>query len=147
MMPSPLLLVSLSLLLPSALAAADVICENLPKNQCAFAVSSSSKRCILESYRGVGAQTEYECGTSDIGVARISAHVETDECINSCGVDRNSVGISSDLLTELRFLDRLCSPECFQRCANIIDLYYNLAAAEGRANLYQLRLFLDAENG
>ncbi|ONK62014.1 uncharacterized protein A4U43_C08F35910 [Asparagus officinalis] len=120
---------SLFLFIPSTCAS--VICEDLPQDQCAFAVSLSSKRCVLESYRRDDGRTEYKCQTSEIGVGRIFDHVESDQCIRDCGVERNSVGISSDALLEPQFLDRLCSPECFQHCANIIDLYYNLAAGEG----------------
>ncbi|PHT36221.1 hypothetical protein CQW23_23921 [Capsicum baccatum] len=58
-------------------------------------------------------------------------HIETKECVNACGVDRNSIGISSDSLFEPRLAAKLCSPACYQHCANIVDLYFNLAAEEG----------------
>ena len=118
------------------LRTAGVICEDLSQNKCAFAVSSSSKRCVLESYQRSGAPTEYKCRSSEVGVSRIQDHIETEECVRACGVDRNSVGISSDLLLETQFQDKLCSPECFQNCPNIIDLYYNLAAGEGNCLFY-----------
>lgn len=112
--------------------AAGVICEELPQDLCAYAVSSSSKRCVLEStYQGSGKPAEYQCRTSEVVVERIKDHVETDRCVKACGVDRNSVGISSDALLEPQFAGKLCSPECHQNCPNIIDLYFNLAAGEG----------------
>ncbi|KAJ6838014.1 uncharacterized protein M6B38_322235 [Iris pallida] len=125
------LLVSFSLLLPSPLAAAGVICEELPQDLCSFAISSSSKRCVLESYQRGGGRTEYQCRTSEVAVERFSDLVETDQCVKSCGVDRESVGISSDALLEPQFAAKLCSPSCYQNCPNIIDLYFNLAAGEG----------------
>ena len=124
------LLVSLSGHIHSTLAG--VICEELPQDLCAYAVSSSSKRCVLEStYQGSGKPAEYQCRTSEVVVERIKDHVETDQCVKACGVDRNSVGISSDALLEPQFAGKLCSPECHQNCPNIIDLYFNLAAGEG----------------
>ncbi|EEF34518.1 conserved hypothetical protein [Ricinus communis] len=58
-------------------------------------------------------------------------YIESDECVKACGVDRNSVGISSDALLEPQFTAKLCSPACYQKCSNIVDLYFNLAAGEG----------------
>ncbi|XP_008811495.2 uncharacterized protein LOC103722643 [Phoenix dactylifera] len=75
--------------------------------------------------------TEYQCRTSDVVVHRMSAWIETDECVRACGVDRNSVGISSDSLLEPQFTEKLCSPACHRNCPNIVDLYFNLAAGEG----------------
>ncbi|CAI9759145.1 unnamed protein product [Fraxinus pennsylvanica] len=51
--------------------------------------------------------------------------------MNSCGVDRKSVGISSDAVLDSQFTAKLCSPQCYQNCPNIVDLYYNLALGEG----------------
>ncbi|KAF2315613.1 hypothetical protein GH714_040127 [Hevea brasiliensis] len=31
----------------------------------------------------------------------------------------------------VRFTQQLCSPQCYDSCPNIIDLYFNLAAGEG----------------
>ncbi|XP_008785460.2 uncharacterized protein LOC103704086 [Phoenix dactylifera] len=126
MMTFPLLL--LLLLLPSALAG--VICEDLPQDLCAFAISSSSKRCVLETIPRKGGPTKYQCQTSEVVVERMPGWIETDKCVRACGVDRNSVGISSDSLLEPQFTENLCSPACHQNCPNIIDLYFNLAAAE-----------------
>ncbi|PKA46094.1 hypothetical protein AXF42_Ash015385 [Apostasia shenzhenica] len=126
---------SLYLLLPSSLAS--VICEDLPQDQCAFSISSGGKRCILESYHksgsgGGGGRTEYRCRTSEVAVERqVSDWIESDDCVRACGVDRRTVGISSDSLLDARFTRKLCSPSCYQSCPNIVDLYFNLAAAEG----------------
>ncbi|XP_073003373.1 uncharacterized protein [Typha latifolia] len=125
-----ILLSSVSLLLPSALAG--VICEELPQDLCAFSISWSSKRCLLESVPHSGGRpTEYQCRTSDVVVERMSNWIETEECVRTCGVDRNTVGISSDSLLEPQFTQKLCSPACYQNCPNIVDLYFNLAAGEG----------------
>ncbi|XP_062179669.1 uncharacterized protein LOC133884327 [Phragmites australis] len=123
---------SLSLLLPSALGAT-VACEQLPAELCAFAVSSTSRRCALENTQRAGRPTEYQCRTSEVVVEdhQLSGLVETDCCVRACGVDRATVGISSDSLLDPRVAGALCSPACFQGCPNIVDLYSNLAAAEG----------------
>ena len=109
-----------------------MVCEDLPQDLCAFAISSSSKRCVLESTQHSGRPTEYQCRTSEVVVERMSDWIETDECVRACGADRNSVGISSDSLLEPQFTEKLCSPACHENCPNIIDLYFNLAAGEGK---------------
>ncbi|XP_010262709.1 PREDICTED: uncharacterized protein LOC104601167 [Nelumbo nucifera] len=108
----------------------EIICENLPKDLCAFSIASSGQRCLLETYLTDGT-TEYQCRTSDVIVERMTEWIESDECVRACGVDRNSVGISSDALLEPQFTAKLCSPACYQNCPNIVDLYFNLAAGEG----------------
>ncbi|KAH0458249.1 hypothetical protein IEQ34_013564 [Dendrobium chrysotoxum] len=125
------LFISLSLVLPSALGK-EVICEELPSELCAFAVSSAGKRCVVESYRrGWEKETAYQCRKSEVAVDRLVDWVETDDCVAACGADRRMVGISSDALLDQRFTDKLCSPECYYNCPNMIDLYDNLAAGEG----------------
>ncbi|KAI3885386.1 hypothetical protein MKW92_027358 [Papaver armeniacum] len=108
----------------------EVICENLPKNQCAFAISKDGKRCLIENYVAKDGKTEYQCRTSEVVVEGITDWIETDECVNACGADRNAVGISSDSLMESQFVSKLCSPYCYQNCPNFVDLYFNLAAGE-----------------
>ncbi|KAK4794801.1 hypothetical protein SAY86_012795 [Trapa natans] len=125
----PMALFLSSLFLNVALG--EIICENLPSELCAFSVASSGKRCLLETYKFQGGGMEYQCRTSEIIVERIAGHMESDHCVKICGVDRNSAGISSDALLEPQFTAKLCSPKCYTRCPNIIDLYYNLAAGEG----------------
>ncbi|CAM8960352.1 unnamed protein product [Rhodiola kirilowii] len=113
-------------------ALAEIVCETLLKDKCAFAVASSGNRCVLETYTTRGRFTEYQCKTSDVRAdVKLAGHIETDLCINACGVERKSVGIGSDSLLEAPFLAKLCSPECYQNCDNIVDLYFNLAAGEG----------------
>lgn len=117
-----------SLLLRTSLG--EIICEELPDDVCAFSISSSGKRCLLENLeteKGV----EYQCSTSDVVVQGISEHIETAACVNACGVDRRMIGISSDSLLEPELTSRLCSPDCYHKCPNIIDLYFSLAAGEG----------------
>ncbi|KAG6503071.1 uncharacterized protein LOC121987313 [Zingiber officinale] len=117
-------------LFPSAFGA--VTCEELPKDLCAFAVSSESKRCLLESVHRGGGRTEYQCRTSEVEVEwRMRDWVETDECVRACGVSRDATGISSDALLEPEFVGKLCSAACYRNCPNIVDLYFNLAAGEG----------------
>jgi len=95
---------------------------------CSFSISASGKRCILETANVAG---EFTCRTSAVDVEGIVNHVETDECVSACGVDRKTVGISSDSLMEAGFAAKLCSSACLDYCPNILDLYFNLAAGEG----------------
>ncbi|KAI0527699.1 hypothetical protein KFK09_003304 [Dendrobium nobile] len=126
--PSMALLISISLLLPSSFGS--VICEDLPLDLCAFSISSTGKRCLLEmSFPNM--EHEYQCTMADVKVDRISDWIETDDCVKACGVDRSAVGISSDDFLQPRFTAKLCSSACYQSCPNIVDLYSNLAAAEG----------------
>lgn len=59
--------------------------------------------------------------------------IESDECVNACGLERMSVGLSTDLLLDSHFADMFCSAECLNNCPNLIDLYISLAAGEGKA--------------
>ncbi|GER57854.1 PAR1 protein, partial [Striga asiatica] len=109
----------------------NIRCEDLDRDSCAFSVSSTGKRCVLESRLLRSGLEEYNCDTSEIVADKFYNHVETDKCIRACGVDRRALGISSDSLLDRRFVASLCSDECFQKCPNIVDLYSNLAAGEG----------------
>ncbi|CAA0834367.1 Tubulin beta-8 chain [Striga hermonthica] len=109
----------------------NIRCEDLDRNSCAFSVSSTGKRCVLESRLLRSGSEEYTCGTSEIVADMFNNHIETDKCIRACGVDRWALGISSDSLLDRRCVASLCSDECFQNCPNIADLYFNLAAGEG----------------
>lgn len=113
------------------LGAAELVCEDLPKSVCAFSIASSGKRCLLETSVAGDGSVEYQCRTSEVLVQRMAEYIETDQCVQACGVDRNMVGISSDSLLEPQFTVSLCSPPCYQDCPNIVDLYSNLAAGEG----------------
>lgn len=115
-----------------------LICENLPQELCAFSISSKGKRCLLENYAGANGKVGYQCRTSDVDVGRMSNYIEKEDCVKACGADRKAVGISSDSLMEPQFTAKLCSPNCFQNCPNIIDLYFNLAAGEGNAIEYNI---------
>ncbi|KAI3819062.1 hypothetical protein L1987_12884 [Smallanthus sonchifolius] len=133
-MSSPIFL-SLVLFFASSLflqgALGEIVCEDLPTEVCSFSIASSGKRCLLENYENNNGNTGYQCTTSQVMVERMSEYIETDECVKACGVDRNSVGISSDTLLEPQSVSKICSPTCYQSCPNIVDLYFNLAAAEG----------------
>ncbi|KAM5557345.1 hypothetical protein ABKV19_024632 [Rosa sericea] len=108
-----------------------VTCENLDESTCAFAVSSSAKRCVLEKHVKRSGEEAYTCRTSEIEADKLKDWIESEQCIKSCGLDRKSYGISSDSLLESRFAQKLCSPQCYGSCPNIVDLYFNLAAGEG----------------
>ncbi|PKU73568.1 hypothetical protein MA16_Dca023680 [Dendrobium catenatum] len=108
-------------------------CEQLDRSTCAFAVSFNGLRCLLEKHvRGTGLGEEvYTCRTSGLKANVMAGWVETDTCIAACSLDRETVDISSDSLLDRRFMGRLCSPECFMNCPNIVDLYFSIAAGEG----------------
>ncbi|TKY63391.1 PAR1 protein [Spatholobus suberectus] len=125
----PLVLLLSSLFIYASLA--EMVCEDLPKEVCAFSVASSGKRCLLETEKAADGGVEYQCRTSEVVVERMAEYIETDQCVEACGVDRNSVGISSDAFFEPQFTGKLCSPACYQKCPNIVDLFFNLAAGEG----------------
>ncbi|KAM1054639.1 hypothetical protein ACFX13_002013 [Malus domestica] len=108
-----------------------ITCENLEHDACAFAVSSSGKRCVLEKHVKRSGEEAYTCRTSEIEADNLKDWIESEKCIKSCGLDRKSYGISSDSLLESRFTQKLCSPQCYGNCPNIVDLYFNLAAGEG----------------
>ncbi|KAF8379496.1 hypothetical protein HHK36_028931 [Tetracentron sinense] len=74
-----------------------ITCEKLPTDFCVFSVSSDGTRCMLERYM-VDTRVKYECRSSDALVEGMVDWEETDECIEACGLERKSVGISSDSL-------------------------------------------------
>ncbi|CAJ1952782.1 unnamed protein product [Sphenostylis stenocarpa] len=106
-------------------------CERLDEDTCAFAVSWEGKRCVLEKRVKRSGEEAYTCRTSEIETETQTGHIETDECIKGCGLNRKSFGISSDSLLESGFTQNLCSPHCYETCPNIVDLFFNLAAGEG----------------
>ncbi|XP_047974099.1 uncharacterized protein LOC125216431 isoform X2 [Salvia hispanica] len=123
------LLLALALLVQAAFG--NMECENLEKESCAYAVSSTGKRCVLEKHVRRSGEEEYACTASDIDADKLKNWIESDECIEACGLDRSELGISSDSLLEARFAKQLCSNRCYHNCPNIVDLYFNLAAGEG----------------
>ncbi|KAH7837451.1 hypothetical protein Vadar_014036 [Vaccinium darrowii] len=124
-----ILFLVLSLFLQGALG--EIICEELPVGLCSFSVASSRKRCVLETLASGEGNGAFQCKTSEVEVTRMAEWIESDACIGACGVDRYSIGISSDALLEPRFTAKLCSPACFRNCRNIVNLYYNVALGEG----------------
>ncbi|MCO5565205.1 hypothetical protein L7F22_018878 [Adiantum nelumboides] len=106
-------------------------CEDLPVEDCAFAVSSSGARCVLEKVVKANAAPQYKCQTSIIMAERPTEWIESEDCIKTCGLQRLSVGLSTDALLERDFTKRLCFSECRSKCPNINDLYTKLAAEEG----------------
>ena len=109
----------------------EVKCEKLDKDTCAFAVSSTGKRCVLEQSIKRSGIEGYTCRSSEIEADKVTNIIESDECIKACGLDRKSLGISSDALLESRFTQKLCSVKCLTQCPNVVDLFSNLAAGEG----------------
>uniref|UniRef100_A0A6N2KC46 PAR1 protein n=1 Tax=Salix viminalis TaxID=40686 RepID=A0A6N2KC46_SALVM len=109
----------------------EIACEHLDQDTCAYAISSAGKRCVLEKRVKRTGEEAYTCRTSEIEADRLRNWIETDECIKACGLDRKSLGISTDSLLESSFAQQLCSPQCYDSCPNVVDLYFNLAAAEG----------------
>ncbi|XP_065869679.1 uncharacterized protein [Euphorbia lathyris] len=122
---------ALALLLCLQATLGEIICEHLDQDTCSYAISSTGKRCVLEKNVRRSGEELYSCATSEIEADRLKNWIETDQCIKACGLDRKSLGISSDSLVESTFTQRLCSPQCYDSCPNIVDLYFNLAAGEG----------------
>ncbi|KAI7729694.1 hypothetical protein M8C21_000982 [Ambrosia artemisiifolia] len=112
-------------------AHSEIICEELPIGLCTLSIASSGKRCLLENNVKDNGNMEYQCKTSEIIVKGMNEWIESDECLNACGLHRKTVGISSDSLIEPHFIARLCSDSCYKNCPNIVDLYHNLAIGEG----------------
>eukprot|EP00250_Pteridium_aquilinum_P001572 c11762_g1_i1 orf=166-699(+) len=110
---------------------ATLLCQDLPIDMCAFAVSSMGSRCVLEKMISTHGNVEYECQTSQVNAAEFAEWVETDDCVHSCGINRLTVGISSDALVERGFVKSLCSADCQGGCPNVVDLFDKLAAGEG----------------
>ncbi|KAH6814546.1 PAR1 protein [Perilla frutescens var. frutescens] len=125
------LIASLAFVLILQGALGDLVCEELPVGMCSFSISSSGRRCVLETLQSDGGDREFQCTTSEVTATNMPAYIESDECMSACGLSRNSVGISSDSLLEVQFTRKLCSPQCYYTCPNIVDLYQNLALAEG----------------
>ncbi|KGN57378.1 uncharacterized protein LOC101212311 [Cucumis sativus] len=99
---------------------------------CAFAVSWWGNRCVLEKTVKLDGEEGFTCRTSKImEVKKLRNRVETEKCVRRCGLDRNTLGISSDSLLDTRFTQNLCSSRCYNHCPNIVHLFTNLAAAEG----------------
>ncbi|KAL2508335.1 PAR1 protein [Forsythia ovata] len=109
----------------------ELVCEELPVGLCSFSIASSGKRCLLETFASNDGTLEFQCKTSEVVAINLHEYIEADECVSACGVDRKSIGISSDSLLDSQSTPKLCSPQCYQNCPNIVDLYYNLALGEG----------------
>lgn len=121
----------------SFLWSGDIVCEQLPTELHLFSIASNGRRCILENYVSpTDRKLEYECKTSQVAVDIMHEWIETDDCINAYGVDRESVGISSDALLQPHFTAKLCSSARYLNCPNIVDLYFNLALGEGNSRLW-----------
>ncbi|KAK3017603.1 hypothetical protein RJ639_004837 [Escallonia herrerae] len=107
-----------------------IACENLNKDSGAFAVSSSGKRRVLKKSMKKSGEEAYTCSTSEIEADKLKDWLETDKCIEACGLNRDVLGILSDSLLDHHFMQKLCSLQCYGSCPNIVDLYFSLAAGE-----------------
>ncbi|EFJ27502.1 hypothetical protein SELMODRAFT_412334 [Selaginella moellendorffii] len=119
------------LCISGAIAGSRLECEDLPPQDCAFAVSTMGNRCVLEKFIAQDTSAIYECQTSNVMAEKQEAWIESDECVKECGVERMWVGFSSDGLANRNFVNRLCSPVCQNNCPNIVNLFESLAAGEG----------------
>nr|XP_011468451.1 PREDICTED: uncharacterized protein LOC105352623 [Fragaria vesca subsp. vesca] len=94
-------------------------------------------RCSLRTEKqgqvraGVANNWEKHCRTSQVVVEKLAGYIDTDKCVKACGVDRDAVGISSDAFLEPHFLKNMCTANCYEKCPNLVELYFNLAAGEG----------------
>ncbi|CAL1402176.1 unnamed protein product [Linum trigynum] len=99
-------------------AIGDLICEELPVELCAYSISDTGKRCVLENY------------LARKGMRHASTTAALTETVSA-------IASSSDYLLSPNFVAKLCSQPCFSYCPNILDLYSNLAQAEGM-NLHDI---------
>ncbi|KAH7433224.1 hypothetical protein KP509_07G060300 [Ceratopteris richardii] len=129
----PLTFVHLSLLIFnfSYFVSGDLMCEDLPIDICAFAVSSAGTRCILEKEISSDGEAIYFCQTSKVDAIEFTEWIETDDCMQACGIDRMTLGISSDALVDSSFLGYLCSKDCHNNCPNVVELFEKLSEEEG----------------
>ncbi|GAA0142153.1 hypothetical protein LIER_03115 [Lithospermum erythrorhizon] len=109
----------------------ELVCEDLPVGMCSYSISSSGKRCVLETSEAEDGITDLQCQTSEVVAHSMKEHIENEQCIDACGLERLSIGISTDSLAETNSVRSLCSADCYQHCPNIIDLFDTLALAEG----------------
>ncbi|KAK4437456.1 hypothetical protein Salat_0079500 [Sesamum alatum] len=87
--------------------------------------------CALENHKNEQGKTSYMCKTSEVLVEKLSGYIETKQCVNACGLQREGVEISFDTFLSSKFTAHLCSSACYHNCPNIVDLLLNLTADEG----------------
>ncbi|CAL5405073.1 unnamed protein product [Camellia sinensis] len=113
-------------------------CENLNKDSCAFAVSSSSKRCVLEKTVKRSGEEAYTCRASEIEADKLKDWIENDQCIEACGLDRTMLGISSDSLLESQFTHKLCSTQCYDNCV-FLPKFCEAQGANARRGMAEIK--------
>ncbi|XP_076958013.1 uncharacterized protein LOC143633639 [Bidens hawaiensis] len=99
-----------------------IICEDLTKDNCSFAISSSGKRCVLEDFEDPKGKVEYQCRTSEVMVEIMVDYIESDDCVRACGVNRNATGVSLPDLCE----QQRSHPDCA-----MIELLSSSSVADG----------------
>ncbi|MCO5581579.1 hypothetical protein L7F22_035467 [Adiantum nelumboides] len=110
---------------------AQVVCEELGIYECAFAVASTGARCILETKISLEVCIQFECTTSSVLASPFANWIETAECLLFCGLERLTIGISTDFIGDLGLQKMICSSMCQKNCPNIVDVFSNLAIGEG----------------
>lgn len=126
-----LLMIILMAIAAQRVQSAFLTCEELPTEVCAFSVSSTGNRCVLEKALKMDGTLQFQCQSSAVMAEELVEWIESEECINACGLERMAVGMSTDCLLESESSRKLCSSKCRNNCPNIVDLYVNLAAGEG----------------
>ncbi|GLJ38099.1 hypothetical protein SUGI_0775570 [Cryptomeria japonica] len=107
-------------------------CEKLPIEFCAFSVSSSGARCVLEKEYSLFDRSIYNCKSSAIMAEKRREWIESEKCLRICGLQRMSVGMSIDDINEYsEFSSKLCSDKCQSSCPNVADLYPTLTSNGG----------------
>lgn len=94
---------------------------------------------MLNDFCLISLQTSNIEWGSDLGETRrelrsvkySAGHVESDQCLDACGLKRLTVGISTDGLQTGAFKEKICSDECQHNCPEVINLYNVIYAEEG----------------
>ena len=70
--------------------------------------------------------------TSKIVTDSFHSWIEDNKCIQACGLNRMSVGLSSDFLGEHELQRSICGNSCLEECLNVVEIFTNLASGEGK---------------
>ncbi|MCO5582175.1 hypothetical protein L7F22_036065 [Adiantum nelumboides] len=106
---------------------ADVLCEELPVEWCAYSISSLGARCVLvEGEKGGDDTMEYNCQTSSMETKVKGGWIEAEECMEACGLTRMTLGLHPSNTPDL-----LCSSRCSRTCPHLHYLLNPLSADQG----------------
>ncbi|KAI5054060.1 hypothetical protein GOP47_0008042 [Adiantum capillus-veneris] len=95
---------------------ADVVCEELPMEWCAYSISSMGARCMLEGEKDGDNPMVYKCKTSSVETKVKGGWIEAEECMEACGLKRMTVGLFSQPPFDPQFF---CSPRCARSCPHL----------------------------